>query len=497
MYKVLIVEDMDITREDIMTLIEWEKHGFELAASARNGKIGLDYAMRYNPDIILTDIKMPVMTGIELAEKVKKIRPVTKFIFLTAYEEFGLVKQALDMGVQSFILKYEINEELLLRELNKCVDFIEKERNVEKMTIRHRLEKLLGDTNDEEYVDKQYFQWIGRSYLLDIWRIKAIIEIGEDNLTDMLKKELQNYQFQFLCLQPREYIIFLKAPEYHSEQEQSFYLRKFILGLQQVFMKFLDTGVVVAVGGRIDNHLSIMKCRKKAEKLLAYRIFYKGSCILLESNLSPGIIDEEDAYGKLEDIQKDLRNNEFDKAREKISELFCKDIAASRDINLLKKMVIKLMYYFREKGYEINLGEFDDYLERVRINMLTDTVYHTEERFQYLLDILSESADRRYSRKIRDSLLYMRKHFTEDIGLNEVAEILEVSPIYLSRLFKKEVGITFSSYVTRLRIERAKELLRQGDKKIYEISEIVGYQTVQYFSKVFKRETGKTPKEFE
>ena len=75
--------------------------------------------------------------------------------------------------------------------------------------------------------------------------------------------------------------------------------------------------------------------------------------------------------------------------------------------------------------------------------------------------------------------------------------ILDVSPIYLSHLFKKETGITFSGYVTSLRIERAKELLRQGDKKIYEISDLVGYQTVQYFSKVFKKETGKNPKEFE
>ena len=80
MYKVLIVEDMDITREDIMELIEWKSYDFELVPSARNGKIGLEYAVRYLPDIILTDIKMPVMTGLELVEQMKKIRPKTKFI---------------------------------------------------------------------------------------------------------------------------------------------------------------------------------------------------------------------------------------------------------------------------------------------------------------------------------------------------------------------------------------------------------------------------------
>lgn len=90
MVKVLIVEDMDITREDIIGLIQWEQHGFELLPSARNGKIGLEYALRYQPDIILTDIKMPVMTGLDMIEEIRKREQDVKFILLTAYEEFEL-----------------------------------------------------------------------------------------------------------------------------------------------------------------------------------------------------------------------------------------------------------------------------------------------------------------------------------------------------------------------------------------------------------------------
>lgn len=148
-------------------------------------------------------------------------------------------------------------------------------------------------------------------------------------------------------------------------------------------------------------------------------------------------------------------------------------------------------------GYEVKLPKFDEWLDRVCFNMLTESVDYTAERFGYLLDILQEHTDGRYSRKVREAMTYIREHYTEDVGLNEIALRLDVSSIYLSHLFKKEVGITFSAYITKLRIERAKELLRQGDKKIYEISEAVGYQTVQYFSKVFKKETGKTPGEFE
>lgn len=495
MYKVLIVEDMDITREDIMELIEWKSYDFELVPSARNGKIGLEYAVRYLPDIILTDIKMPVMTGLELVEQMKKIRPKTKFILLTAYEEFELAKKALDMGIQSFLLKYEISPELLLQELNKCVEEIEKERNLEKLTLRRRLERLLSDTTGEEYIEKKYFQWVGRSYLLDLWILKASVEIGEENLQDILKKELNKYQFICLGIQPREYIFFLQIMEFRSQQEQNFYLRSFILSLQNVFASVLNTGTAIAVGGYVENQHAITECRKKAADLLSYHIFYKGSCILediREENESTADFSRE-----LKNIQEMLKNNEYEQVRRDIKKLYLDDMVKYKNISLLKKVTIKITHFFRERGYEIKLSEFDVYLESVWANLLTDSIFHTEERFQYLLDILSECTDKMYSKKVRAAMNYVRKHFTEEIGLNEVADKLEVSPIYLSHLFKRETGITFSAYITKLRIERAKELLRQGDKKIYEISELVGYQTVQYFSKVFKRETGKTPKEYE
>ena len=177
MIKVLVVEDMDITREDILGLIDWEQHGFELLPSARNGRIGLEHALRYRPDIVLTDIKMPVMTGLDMMKEIREKIPGTKFILLTAYEEFEYAKRALEMGTQAFLLKYEIDSEILLRELNKCVESIRKERRVEDMTTRARLDRLLtkGGYGVQEIQSAataardSFFPWIGGSILLDIW----------------------------------------------------------------------------------------------------------------------------------------------------------------------------------------------------------------------------------------------------------------------------------------------------------------------------------------
>ena len=507
MVKVLIVEDMDITREDIIGLIQWEQHGFELLPSARNGKIGLEYALRYQPDIILTDIKMPVMTGLDMIEEIIKREQDVKFILLTAYEEFELAKRALEMGAQAFILKYEIDRKMLLRELNKCVEAIRKEQDIKNITVRAHLGKLLAEgdggiytseTSSSEIVSRRtYFQWIGTSILLDIWRLKMRNDIGEENLQDMLTEKMGSYRFICLKISEREYIIFLKSPDSNSQMEQQRYLRDFVLSVQDIFRELLNTQIAVAVGGKVSNNRDILAARREGADILQYRIFRKGSCLLEKkpdectSELKDKILTE------VEFIGRDIREEKYTDAKKKIEELYSKDIADSQSIETLKKATVKLSYYFREKGYEVKLFEFDEWLERVQINLLQESIYNTAERFGYLLEILRECTEKQYSRKVREAMAYMRAHYHEDVGLNEAAVILDVSPIYLSHLFKKETGITFSGYVTSLRIERAKELLRQGDKKIYEISDLVGYQTVQYFSKVFKKETGKNPKEFE
>lgn len=504
MIKVLVVEDMDITREDILGLIEWEQHGFELLPSARNGKIGLEYALRYRPDIVLTDIKMPVMTGLDMMQAIRERIPGTRFILLTAYEEFEYAKRALEMGTQAFILKYEIDSQILLRELNKCVEAIRKERCVEDMTTRARLDRLLtkgGDGAQEIQAAgtarETFFPWMGTSILLDIWCLKRRSEIGEDNLQDALKEELRQRRFVCMKIKDREYVIFLEAPDSHSQMERKRYLREFILSVQSVFGSLLDTQTAIAVGGEVKDSRDIPAAKRVGEELLQYRIFRRGGCILEEK--PPECPDErkEQILQSLEAIGEAVRQEDYGNAGSSIEALYSKDIAQAGSIDLLKRVTVKLSYYFRQKGYEVKLTEFDEWLDRVCVNMLTESVDYTAERFGYLLDILQEHTDRRYSRKVREAMAYIREHYMEDVGLNETAARLDVSPIYLSHLFKKEAEITFSAYITRLRIERAKELLRQGDKKIYEISELVGYQTVQYFTKVFKRETGKTPGEFE
>ena len=166
-YTILVVEDMDLTREDLMHLVSWENYGFRLLGGMKNGQTGLEYARRYHPDIILTDIKMPVMTGLEMVEELRKSGMDTQVILLTAYEEFGLVKHAMDLGITHFLMKYEIDEELLLKELNGCVEEIQKKQAMDSFHERSRIRLLLKEKPESEGFEKPV-KWPGKTTLVKI-----------------------------------------------------------------------------------------------------------------------------------------------------------------------------------------------------------------------------------------------------------------------------------------------------------------------------------------
>ena len=493
---------MDLTREDIMNLINWKRYGFELLPGARNGKIGLEYAKRYQPDIILTDIKMPVMTGLDMVETLKREKHEAKVIFLTAYEEFDLARRAVEMNVDSFILKYEIDEQILLNELNKLVDQIEDENRMKTIELHHRLQKILQSSDKVSAEENVSLKRIGESMFLGIWIMQSNITISEKNLYDLLQDELSEYKFIGLKISEQELIIFLKLSEIYSELQRFEYTRTFILRIQELFKSILAVNIAIAIGGVVRNGKEIYERKQVVSKLLGKHIFYKDSCILEEADgaYKYGEVEEwkkEEIENDLKMIQIKIESKDYLEVNDKIKKLFETALVKYQDMELYQGVIVKLSFFLRKNGYELKYAEIDEKLDEIRENIWNENIYQIEMRFQEILKKLQHYGERIYSKKIQETIHFLNEHYSENIGLNEIAGKMGVSAIYLSQLFKKETGLNFSAYLTKVRIDKAKELLRSGDKKIYEISEIVGYQTVQYFNKVFKKETGKTPKEFE
>lgn len=497
MYKVLVVEDMDLTRDDIVHLIDWEKHGFELLPDARNGKIGLEYARRYQPDIVITDIKMPVMTGLDMVEALMKLEKKPAVILLTAYEEFELAKRALQMGVQTFMLKYEIDEEVLLRELNRCVEGLKRQKNIEELRLRQKLRYIMKGNLEVPGAEENVLGWKGSVSLLflQIPSLDSREILNEEKIQDILEQNIEAEKFRVVYMRERGLVIFRKDRLYLSEVQDRDSVKHFAAQVQRVIEQEFGKNTAIAIGGSIKANKDIPVCWQRAERVMGNYVFEKGSCILETPPEEDKINMSQTLKENVREIEGDLENGNFLQALETLERIRT-ELVRSRNLYWYKKVVNRLLYLLEEKSLEAEQKEAEEKVGALKEEYGRMTVFGFCERFKEIAEILEEEESEQFSGKIRRAKAYIREHYAQDISLNELADHMGMNPMYLSRLFKKEMGMNFSAYLTKVRVEKAIELLKQGDYKIYEVSQMVGYQTVQYFSKVFKKETGKSPKDF-
>lgn len=497
MYKVLIVEDMDLTREDIIGLIEWQRYGFSLVPDARNGKIGLEHAMRYQPDIIITDIKMPVMTGLDMIQELKNQGCQAAVILLTAYEEFELAKRALQMGVQTFILKYEIDSETLLRELNRCVEQLRSRRNVQDLRTRQKiLEVLRGNVNGLPQ-SGSLPGWRGRMNLILLRKLDQAsgVELSEESLQDMLEQRWPEEEIRLFQMNPQEFVVLRRDKSFLSDMRQKESVREFAACILEEMQKMLSVPMAAAVGGAAGKTAELAECLRKAERRMQGYVFAGSGAILeMEADQTKKPLSEE-LLRKLDQIAQGLEEDTYETVYAGLREL-CTTLVQGRNLYWLRKAEERLMYLVTHRVVQMKAEELEEGITCLKETYIEMRLSVFMDQYEKLIAMLEERARYRYSGKVRYIRSYVQENYAKEISLNLLAEEMAMNPIYLSALFKKETGMTFSAYLTKVRIERAIELLRQGDYKIYEISEMVGYQTIQYFSKVFKKETGKKPKDF-
>lgn len=318
MYKVLVVEDMDLTRDDILHLIDWEKHGFELLPDARNGKIGLEYARRYQPDIVITDIKMPVMTGLDMVDALMKLEKKPAVILLTAYEEFELAKRALQMGIQTFMLKYEIDEEVLLRELNRCVEGLKRQKNIEELRLRQKLRYIMKGNFEALSGEENILGWKGGAslFFLQIPSLDKQEILNEEKIQDILEQNIEAEKFRVVYIRERGLVIFRKDRVYLSEAQNRDSAKHFAVLVQKAIEEEFRMHVIIAVGGSIKGNKDIPVCWQRAERVMQGYVFEKGSCILEnppeeeKRNMSMSLKEN------LQEIETSMDNRNFGQALE-------------------------------------------------------------------------------------------------------------------------------------------------------------------------------------
>ncbi len=519
MYKVFFVEDEIVTREGIRDNVDWKASGFEFCGEAPDGEIALPLLQTAKPDVLITDIKMPFMDGLQLCKIVRERMPWVKIVILSGHDEFEYAQQAIKLGVTEYLLKpvtvqdlhnvlqkiaAQLEEDRKEQEhLRKLRDQVEENRAV--LRERLLLKLVVGAVSSTEAIEKSQLlglDLVARCYLVVIIKIE-LADRSEQFDYDQVQQVQQivlglvdnNPDVLSIKKDWGELVLIMKGntPEYLEEE------RDLLLQLIQREVKRTRYQLTIGVGTP----------KKRIADI--YQSFVEALVGLQnpahENPASPaGGVDKAELLkvdkSTVEDylrcgVKEDF-GEFFDAFIRPLGETALKSYLIKNYIFV--DVVLVTARFVNELGGDIDqvFPELES-IERVLMN--TKTVEQLREQVhKILLSALTfrdSRTNRQYAGMIQQAKEYMDHHYMDpDLSLNQVAAQVNLSPSHFSVVFSQETGQTFKEYLTEVRIKKAKELLRMTTLRSAEISYQVGYGDPHYFSSVFRKNTGLSPTEF-
>lgn len=499
--KVIVVDDEYLAREGMKRTIDWAKFGCTFCGEAEDGYEGIELSKRIEPDIIITDINMPGMNGIQMAQTIKEDLPNCKFIIITGYDEFEYARAAIKLNAFDFLLKPVDETEFVSAVENAAQECRRIKENFILSMEKNFLNLMRGNICGSENINK-----ILKENRINLNNLQ-IIDLQNDSFeyytnNEIIKNVIRKYYNEEYVVECHEDKIAIIIGEAKDLDEKNIYD-----SIKKIQREIYEEGKIVITAGisNVNSVYDIKKAYKESKDALKYRMYLgRGSIIyyknLKEENLVKwdNIIDrEKDIIIKIKacdkiGLEKNLKNMYFELFREK-----------NIDYNTVKQTSIEIISKSMDLLYEYNITP--DKLFRKQINVFKDTfqLETINELYLYVKNILDEiicnikeTNIASNENGIEDALRYINEHFCENISLNDVAKVAFLSESYLSRKIKKTLGISFVEYITKLRMEKALLYLKDSNIKITDVALRLGYQDYRYFSQSFKKYTGYLPSEW-
>lgn len=542
MVKVYLVEDEIIIRQSIKNSIDWEKEGYEFIGDASDGELALPVILKEKPDILITDIRMPFMDGLELSRMVKAELPDIKIVILSGYDDFEYAKQAIKIGVAEYLLK-PVSSAVLLEHLSEIAEKVRDERedlalkkvyyqemqeNEELIKMKFLGELISGKLSLADAMEK------GKRFHMNLsgpfYRIILFKFIQEDHVQAEQSEALAGayeavggYVDRF-----RDVFRFQRGVEGWAflltsvEEEMETQTKAFIEGLKAVIAPFDTLIWFGGIGSEVARIRELRYSFREADKAFAGRFVQKPNQIISVEQLNFEQQDNEfdaNIFGEINQfdqiITRFLSSGSLEEVESFVGALFT-EISEDHFRSLMIRQYIIMNIYAtvltfckklrKDAGAE---GEAYGQWEGIRENeeilkQAVTTAESVDDIKDYIGTLLDHAIElrntvggRRYSDIIQTAKERIEQDYmSEDISLNSVAAEVCMSPSYFSSVFSKEMGKTFIEYLTEVRMEKAKQYLACSSMKTSEISYEVGYKDPHYFSYIFKKTQGCTPKEY-
>jgi two-component system, response regulator YesN len=521
--KALIVDDEKHVREGIKILADWEQNGIQEIYEAGNGAEAIQLIQTIRPEIIFSDMKMPKMDGTQLIEWIKENQPYSKTIVVTGYDDYHYMRKAIHFGSSDYLLK-PIEPEILNQTLEKAVkewkkEEVDRKRKetssllINEMKPVYRDRKLTHIMNSDSIQDELYeeFGWLqqSRPYILALVRVEGkTIEAfqGDRDLTyfsilNVINEILMEYEcgigFRYLSKKGQIIIIFWDKFER---------IEKILVQMYRTLRDVMDISCPIAVGKLVNSSTKLIDSYQQAREVLLNRniLIDCESKVFINSLQSSPSVKSLMSYAP--SIELAIKTGEIGAFEELIIQI-AEDLTGNNYLsprqllNLQNEYMVISNKWF--KYYNFSIKEPEGIEERVELFFDSNGTFKLEEYKQRIkreigifLKKIKKSTLQKNNNIIFDIEKYLQENFNRDVKLQEISDHFYISREYISRKFKQDFHVNISDYIVRIRMERAKSLLKNSQLKIYEIANMIGYQDDKYFRKVFKKVEGMTPNEY-
>lgn len=531
--RLLIAEDELWLRKRLVSTIDWSSYGISEVYEAEDGGEALEIALKEKPDIVITDIRMPELSGIDLMKKLNENSIFSKMIVVSGYDDFEYAQGALRMGAINYLLK-PVDEEELLDSVKRCVEELKKNKETvfdkqsaaSEMLMEHIYEDLIFETSEKR--TEELLQKLSRKEIGFPFQSAAVVNmqvrehtffVNDKVKSDMwsvyqwLRRNLQEdcYECQYLYMRGSQIVLLL----FGDDPEAKFMERveNWVQLILEALQKKLNISLFMAAGDVTDDFSGIHRSYEMAQKKIKEKRAEEKRILALRNQETEQELNTrfDDVYGEYDFklLIKEIRNGDSEKAQTELQAILQSSSRRLQSADMMKLQLFYMNFINRIAG--ACLPECEAYADELAMQCMTvmreliyigsDTIvtemWDCLKKFvEKLVEVYQENNGKRKHWMIDQVLQYVEENYNTALSTRDIAGRFFMNTSYFSKLFHEQMGCTFSNYLINVRVEKAKMMLTQTNMKLYDIAEAVGYTNVQYFSTIFKEKEGLTPSAF-
>ncbi|MCY6369521.1 response regulator transcription factor [Clostridium ganghwense] len=533
--RVLIVDDEAFFRVSFKSLIHWNEYGIEIVGEAEDGQEARQMIEDLKPDIVFLDITMPNLNGIEVLKILEGKDEISKVIVLSSYNDFEYVREAMKLGALDYIHKPSISQDSVITALMNAKKKLEDEKKKRKEYNNLRTEVEKNKSNLKELFLKELTygsykkkEEIGEKiseldvkikdinmnfFVVTIDRYKEVKARYKNNNTHILSLAFKNImkevfrdeeEIEFLVYIENLYVIMKSYSKIRSRHDINRYNNLVSNNIKDALKQFLNIEATIGISNLHNNFMEVQECFSESLEANKLKFFLGHGNIIYFNDLNLKTVkDEPNFLNVLGKIRQLINEEKLEEIKNHLTE-FLKELKdrkfyeENKTRDLFKNIYYLLRAKFNQLQYENpciegNFISIEEILEGENIIDINKIFFEVIDKLKEYTNIKNNFNIK--NNKIKKAVEYINSNYDKDLSLTNIAEEIGLNKSYLSRRFKEEVGMPLMQYINKCRIKKAIKYLNNTELKNYEIAELVGYQSVEYFNTTFKKITGKSPSE--